>query len=402
MPSHRLVRTCFAVLAALFFATPLALKAFGVRARQFENRRLTPAPELAAGWNFFDEATRYLIDRMPLRYQAVRANTWIDLNVFHATPLYGEGGLGGVSADQALPFGQAAQDRAGLGSAAPRSPHAPAPPPPTADQVAVGRDGWLYLQVVFDRACAPFVPFAEAAARWEELLRVIRSSGRRVELVVAPDKSTIYPEYVAPGTPHYGCSFPGTAALWRVIESPAAARAGIIGLRRPLLAEKRASSQLLYYRTDSHWNKLGALAYVEAMLPPLGKVRVLSSEIISKRPIRWAGDLDGLLGASEVEVAPVRVIRRAPGAPVVPGPTLLLGDSYSEGAMAEIRPYFASLQRLSWDNSTPGQIARAIAGARTVVLETVEREFDYRASADGMITPALIATIRSALAASSR
>jgi hypothetical protein len=246
----------------------------------------------------------------------------------------------------------------------------------------------MYLQVVFDRACAPFVPFSQAVARWEALLAAIKSSGRPVELLVAPDKSTIYPEYVAPSIPHYACSWPGTAALWRAIESPAAVKAGVVGLRRPLLAEKRATGQPLYLRTDTHWNNIGSLALIEAALPALGDVRVLGSEIVTKRPVRWAGDLDALLGASEVERAPVRVIRRAPGAPVVPGRTVLIGDSYADVSIKQIRPYFASLRMLTWDDSTPGQIADAVAGART--------------SADGVITPQLIARVRAALATQPR
>lgn len=166
MSLGRAMRLLSAFLAVGFFATPIALRAVGIRARAFENRRFAAAPNLDEGWGFFDETTRFLVDRMPLRYQAVHANTWIDLNVFDTTPHYGENGLSGVQNDLALPFtGRPDQNSAGLSSVNPATKasagSAPAqpPPPPTATQVVLGRDGWLFLQGVFDRACAPFIPF---------------------------------------------------------------------------------------------------------------------------------------------------------------------------------------------------------------------------------------------------
>jgi alginate O-acetyltransferase complex protein AlgJ len=398
--AHRLL---FAVIALAFFGTPIALQAVGVRAPAFENRRLAAAPSLADGWTFFDEATRFLIDRMPLRYQAVHANTWIDLHVFHTSPIYSRGGLGGVANDQALPFtSRPDQDKASLisGASAGKAKSRAAQPPTTADQVVLGRDGWLFLQGVFNRACFPFIGFRQAASRWESLLRVIRASGRRAELLVAPDKSTIYSEYVAPTTSDLGCSRPGTTALWKVIESPMAVRAGIIGLRKSLLRAKHTASALLYYRTDSHWNTAGSLTLVEAALPALSRtVRVLPSEIVDPGPVRYSGDLLGLLGESGNEIAPTRRIQRLPGAPVVSGATVLIGDSYADAAWGELAPYFASLRRLYWVNNTTQQLVDGITSSRNVVLETVEREFDYRASDVAYITPAFIARVRKALAA---
>jgi hypothetical protein len=315
-------------------------------------------------------------------------------------PVYGLNGLGGVAGDQALPFtGRPDQDKAGIPSSSSRkSNKAPMQPPATASQVAIGRDGWLYLQGVFDRACHPFIPFGLAAARWESLLRVIRASGRRAELLVAPDKSTIYPEYVAADTPNLACSRPGTEALWRVIESPAAERAGIIGLRRALLAAKRTAGALLYYRTDSHWNQVGSLEMIRAALPPLSApVRVLPTDVVSSGRIHYSGDLPILIGQKLGEDAPTREIRRSPGAPKVPGRTVLVGDSYAEVAQSQLVPYLSSLRLLYWDDDTARQIADGIANSRDVILETVEREFDFRASNAAFITPRFISMVRSVL-----
>jgi hypothetical protein len=402
MPRSRRIRIVFAALAVVFFATPLALRAVGIKAKAFENRRFALAPRLSDGWSFFDETTRFLIDRMPLRYEAVRANTWIDNNIFHTVPVYGLNGLGGVASDQALPFtGAPRQDTAGLtaGAAAGHSTKNKAQPPATAAQIAAGRDGWLFLQGVFNRACAPFMPFAQAASRWEALLRVIRASGRRAELAVPPDKSTIYPEYVSPGILDYSCGLAGTAALWRVLESPSAVRAGIVGLRKALLAAKRSSGVLLYYKLDSHWNSAGSLIFVQSALPPLSRtVRVLPTDVVTGAPGPHPGDLMGLLGQSGTEIAPSRSVNRAPGATVIPGNTVLVGDSYADVSMFELTPYFHSISLQEWVNNPPQQIADAIAASRNVILETVEREFDYRATDAAYITPKFIALVRATLA----
>src|SRR5687767_10312119 len=171
-----LTRKLFAAIAVVFFATPLALLIVGVRADEFENRRLASAPGLDNGWDFFDETTAWLTDHMPLREQAVRANTRISLDIFDTTPLYGTVAheTTGIPAGEPSATGEPAGE-------------APSPPPATASQVLRGEDGWFYLQGEVDRACAPFLPFADALARWRELVEVVRASGRRAVLMIAPD-----------------------------------------------------------------------------------------------------------------------------------------------------------------------------------------------------------------------
>lgn len=410
MRAHRSIRLIIAVLAVAFFATPLVLGVVGTKVRAFENRRLEPAPKLADGWNFFDVTTRYLIDRMPLRDQAVHANTWIDEHVFNTTPVYGENGLGGVQSDQALPFsGKPAQDAAALTGATPgtattagavQTGKAPAVAPATATQVVAGTHGWFFLQGVLSRACFPFVPFTAAVQEWERLIDVIRASGRRVVLIVPPDKSTIYPEYLPASDPQLACGNAGSEALWKQIESPGAKRAGIIGLRQPLLAAKRSSHVLLYYKTDSHWNSIGALTMTEAALPPFSSsIRVEPNEIAPGPNAPFTGDLLGLLGQSGSEIAPSLNIRRHPDAAKITAPTVLLGDSYMDGAVPQLEAYFTNLTSVNWNESTLAQQAAAIIAAHDVILETVEREFDYRTSSVGFVSPGAVAAIASLIAA---
>jgi alginate O-acetyltransferase complex protein AlgJ len=378
-----------AAIAIAFFFAPIGLRAVGFKAHCCpENRPFAPAPKLADGWKVFDETTRYLIDRMPGRKQAIRANTSISRKLFATTPRYGQNAIGGVADDQALPFtGRPAQDKTDLNAI---QPSARATPPKLigdVSPVADGNDGWLYLQHDFDHACHEFTPLPRAMAQWLGFMKLIRASGRRVVLVVPADKSTIYPEHVRPDTPELACSRPGKARLWAAIDSPTARQSGIIGLRGALRAAKAANPGLIYYRKDSHWNPIGALTLVRSVVPALDPdVPVLAGEAVDTGPAPHTGDLTALIGAPQTETAPTRAIRRAAGAPVIGGRSLLIGDSFSDAASPLLAPYFADLRHVNWDDR-PGDIITQLNAAQTVVLEVVEWQFDFYPTKYGALNP---------------
>jgi hypothetical protein len=143
------------------------------------------------------------------------------------------------------------------------------------------------------------------------------------------------------------------------------------------------------------------LTFAEAVVPALSKaVRVLPSEIRKGGPVHYTGDLTVLLGVSPASATvPSRTIVRAAGAPQVEGPTVILGDSYAGDAFPELQPYFASpIDQLQWVTNSPQQLVHGIVDARTVILETVEREFDFRATNGAYVTPQFISLVRRALA----
>jgi alginate O-acetyltransferase complex protein AlgJ len=386
MSAKTAIRLTFALLAIGFFAAPIAARMLGITAEAFENRRFADPPKLSQGWNAFQQTGRFLTDRMPLRAQAVRANTRIWTDVFGATPRYG-GGQPALADDGALPFAGAAEQ-----------PGQPAPPAAAPDpaQVIRGNDGWLYLQGEQDRACAPAVGVKAALDRWAELVAVVRASGRRAVAVVAPDKASIYPEHLPGDFPNADCAVAGKQALWGVLErSPASA--GVVPLRRALLDRKRRGGEQLYLTKDSHWNEQGSLTLVRAALAAVGGgVRVAPAEILDSGTREYTGDLTTLLGESETDVAPVRVVARAADAPRVAGRTLMVRDSYGDAAAPQLAPYVTVFQDALWFGSTAPQLAREVALADTVIFETVEREFAFRAAPDGPVA-ALTAALRQGL-----
>jgi hypothetical protein len=381
------VRLIFALAALVFFATPVALRAVGVTARAFENRRLADPPRVSQGFDAFPQATRFFVDRMPLREQAVRANTWVSRSIFATTPTYARRQTDASAG--ALPFGGPKPEPAKPAGAATTQP-------PPGERAIDGRDGWIFLDGELLRACARFIPEATAMDRWLTMVRTIRRSGRRVVLVIPPDKSTIYPEKIGGKNPAADCMAKSRAEAWHAMESTG--DPDVVPLRRPLLARKRAGSEVLYKRKDTHWNGVGAEVFVRETLRALhAGVQVTPGEFRPAKEV-YRGDLAGLLGITEEDTTPTRKLVRAPGAPVVRGRTLFLYDSFGIAAIDHLRPYFQDLDPYLWVGSTAPERIRRIAAARTVVLESVEREMDWRASDQGYVTPAFLAQLKQGLA----
>ena len=78
----------------------------------------------------------------------------------------------------------------------------------------------------------------------------------------------------------------------------------------------------------------------------------------------------------------------------MPGRTLLVYDSYGQVALPQLTPYFANLRLVDWSQTGAAGVADEVTRADTVIFETVEREFDYRASDPGEAGPQLLAALR--------
>ena len=377
------LRHVVAVLALAFFFAPLALRAAGMTAREFENRPMATFPKLSQGWDALDQGKRFLIDRLPLREQAVRADAWISTDVFDTDPAAGRAGASGPAGVPAKPEPDPEPDPA-------------AAPAPAGDKPVAGKGGWLFLEGEFVRACVPFIAWPTAMARWERLASVIRRSGRRVVLVFPPDKSAIHPEYLPASFAQRACVGPGHDAAWAAIEG--ATDPAVLGLRRAMLAAKRPGTSGPYFRKDTHWNTMGGTIAVRELLERIGVpgVRMRNDEIVKGR-VEYAGDLATLSGAPQTDVAPRWTIERRTGAPRLPGRTLFLHDSYGTAMQDALVGYLQEPVLLEWYNRSPAAVIAAIRQADTVVLQTIQREANFRASDLGLVTPSFLAEARRAL-----
>ena len=137
----------------------------------------------------------------------------------------------------------------------------------TQDQVVLGREGWLYYaETIPDHLGTE--PMSEGAlfgaARALALLQeYVQSQGARLYVTVAPNKATLYPQYL----PDLGTPLPGESNLERLIPLLEGEGLSYVDLYTPL----SQAGEILYYRTDSHWTEPGAALAHDVLVEAMGK-----------------------------------------------------------------------------------------------------------------------------------
>jgi alginate O-acetyltransferase complex protein AlgJ len=257
-------------LVALFVTTLVVGLAGAFRTSRetpnaFENRKVEALPDLPRTAKALREYParfeRFFADRFGMRNALVKLDHWTRAIVFGVSPI---------------------------------------------SKVLIGKSGWLYFRgedsKAFDRWYLGTEPVADATinAIRDELLRrqaFLASRGVAFLVVVVPDKHSVYPEFLP--------DWAATRATPTPFDRLVAALAGdsqlrVVDLRAPLLAAKGADR--LYYRTDSHWNFLGAFAAYEAFMPEVAKLLPgLTIASVARPQIHagvsyYSGDLAQMLG----------------------------------------------------------------------------------------------------------
>jgi hypothetical protein len=255
-----------------------------------------------------------------------------------------------------------------------------------------GKQRWLYFDPVADNNGISFDSFlgkrpyrpadlGKIAQQLRQLTAAVRATGAKLVILVAPDKQTIYPEYLpasrrrTPGVPSRLEQF------WAMATS--LPDVPLVDMRGPLLREK--ATQQLYYPADTHWNwRAGALAYqaVAAALAaqdpgfrplPLGRLSWQLgdprngdlSQLMGMPPL--GGDLDWLPPLGDL---PALVDAKH-------GKLLVAGDSFFELVLPFLAPQFDHVQKLYTTLGirtallAPGLLAKAAPDV--VVVASVER-----------------------------
>ena len=141
------------------------------------------------------------------------------------------------------------------------------------NRIIVGKDSWLFYskdeKYIADRGLDPFSD-ADLVA-WQELLERRRKwftdHGYPFIVVIAPDKQTIYPEYL----PDQFARTSTPSRLDQLIShlKQTHSPVQILDLRPALLEAKK--HQQVYLKTDSHWNDYGAFIVYRVLLDAIGQ-----------------------------------------------------------------------------------------------------------------------------------
>jgi hypothetical protein len=346
------------VVALLFFTGPAAAGLLGQRPQAIENRALAPFPTLADGWDFFPKLSQWATDHLPLRDRAVEANSDFSESVFGELP-----------------------------ATAGATP-----------SVILGDDGWLFYLTDLLYACGMRDRHPQVNDGLERLAALAQAQHKRFVSMVVPDKSTIEQARLPDRYPLQRCSTESKAELWSQLA--AKPPPGYVDLLGPL-TEARDQYGAVYKPQDTHWDDRGNVAASMALARALDPALLPDVELVSTGPRSTMGDLNLLRGrpgpttfegvslhrrgvTTSLEVTTQRSLTVAvakatstQGAPLVPGRTLLLGDSFADDVYQWLQPFFAELDLtiLRPAAAAPEDFAALFASADTIIVEEVERTF---------------------------
>ncbi|WP_300036345.1 acyltransferase family protein [uncultured Roseobacter sp.] len=157
-----------------------------------------------------------------------------------------------------------------------------------------GQEDWLFLGNAFDdtvaklKLASPPDPanIEQETTLFANLAEAAETAGSRVALLISPNKSTIYPEYlpvgIEPSERRYVSYFSERL--------DAIANLTVVDPTEDLLRTKQ-SAGLLYYRTDTHWNDKGAFRAFSVLADRIG---LPVPEVSFKASTPYSGDLVGI------------------------------------------------------------------------------------------------------------
>jgi alginate O-acetyltransferase complex protein AlgJ len=347
------------VLALVFFFTPAVALAAGFRAHQIENRPLAKFPSIHDGWKALPELGTWATDHLFGRKQAVALNDQIAQHVFRQLP----DNTGGTK-----PGGYPA--------------------------VIQGKGGWLFLGDDVKTRCTTRSLPATVVAKLNRLSDLIRKSGRTFVLMIAPDKSSVYPQYLPKSYLGRDCAPAYTTAFWKAFDQHIPP--GYVDVRTPLIQQAKTSPVPLYRPLDSHWDMEGISIEAQLMAKALDPALARGTHVEDRGTYTPIGDLTYLLGQPRKDTLPARPLVRdgvtmTPGsdlslhyyrvsqihntstdAPLYQPKTLILGDSFTDTSKQYIAPYFADLTMIH-NQSSGLQMADAMIGRSTVIFQVAER-----------------------------
>ena len=176
----------------------------------------------------------------------------------------------------------------------------------TTAKVIIGQNGWLYYNQ--DNTIEDYlglVPFSEKnleemAKNLELWNKMLKDKNIFFLLVIAPNKNTIYPEYLPENLKR---SFPAKTRLDQATEYLTKyPDIHILDLREILIKEKNKFP--VYYETDSHWNNYGAYLGCQEVDDILGiywkNIETPKIETIQANTKKENADMTAMLGIDEI------------------------------------------------------------------------------------------------------
>ena len=243
------------------------------------------------------------------------------------------------------------------------------------DAIHVGTDGWLYSRQSIDSlrktACKEMADIEKLVLELHAIERLIEATGRRFFFTVAPNKSTIYPEFVGPLPQDQSCNRNTYDLLLEAIESHPLKNF----VRLDQLLRDSKSDALLYDPTSRFWNAQGAMLAARAIHRQIAGDRV-NKPVLDFNPsgaLRSDDLKNQLLGLANVtDNASVRHFRDS-GQPDLPH-AIIYGNDFTKKQLPYLQQMFSRLDVIQTDGFPSRQHEEDLSTYDMILLESTESE----------------------------
>jgi hypothetical protein len=313
-----------AVVWLIDFDFNLGVNRIGLKPPRFDGRALFDN-------EYYGSFDQYFNDSFSLRSPLILAKRWLDYRIFHMTDI---------------------------------------------EAVHIGNNGWLYSrQSINDyrkEACDRMQDIQRLILDLHAIEKIIEATGRRFLFIVAPNKSTIYPENVGFVPKSTACN---RSQYDLFLEANELHPVKSFVRLEQLLLDARTHNTLLYDKADTCWNDLGAGVAAEAIQAQViqddKQKRVFDYK---RRDAVRDGDLARhLMGfLSAVDDAPIMHI----ASKVQSGfsTAIVYGDDYIENLIPYMAQIFGQLQVIHTDSIPSRLYGEDLYASDLILLERAESE----------------------------
>jgi hypothetical protein len=245
-------------------------------------------------------------------------------------------------------------------------------------EVHIGTDGWLYdVKSIKDyrkEACNTQAYAKQLVLELHALEKIIQASGRRFFFSIAPNKSTIYPEFVGFVSKDDPCD----SSLYDLFLENLTLHPlkSFVRLDATLKDEKKKGA-LLYDKTSTRWNSLGAMVAAKIIFTEVldGRGEAPAIDFASPEPL-VSGDLTGkLMGLSVVgEEKLIRHFRRFDRAGLPSA--VVYGDSFMSNLIHCFADKFQKLDMISTDCIPSRKHGENLKSYDVILFERAESEME--------------------------
>ncbi|MCX6734770.1 MAG: hypothetical protein NTZ25_02550 [Candidatus Peregrinibacteria bacterium] len=310
---------------SIIFCFIIVIPAFQTFVRVFpeikieEKRVLATFPKISLSEKTLEGLTNYFNDNFGLRGSLIFMNNYIDLSVFKISPN---------------------------------------------SQVIIGKNGWMYYQPSYESNSLVLnqMDVELVSRKIYDFQKKVEADGKKFVFVLAPDKESIYPEFLKDKLVGLG----NYELITNVLKQNNVNT--FDGLK--LLQDAKGKGSMVYSKNDTHWTRYGLFLTINEMFKALGRSAIDSSGV---EDVQRVGDLSLLVGFNNSETVPQPIVDNSKV--VAKDRVLIFHDSFFDNEMY-FTLLFKNFKKIHW---ATGPIEKEYVDLENsydvVIMEIAERDF---------------------------